>query len=211
MARKRSASGRARAKTIENNMNVQVLSRVNKALRSLEKGGNFGKWKSKELLRFISQTRGLSMKKGKRSKRHKVYLTWNRLLPQDHKLISKKLKEILKSRAFSNIGIKKIKEETRRKLAETLGEELGRKATDTDIERFYDIVNNISKAKQESLLSRVDPSDFHTLVIESIKNRYSEDKFAIELATLANIDDINSLNNMYLRMEARDLYYKYVV
>lgn len=211
MARKRSASGRARARTMENNLNVQVLSRVNKAIRSLEKGGNFGKWKSKELLRFISQTRGLSLKKGKRSKRHKVYLVKSRISPQDHKLISKKLKEILKSRAFSNIGIEKIKVETRQKLAETLGEDLGRKATDEDIERFYDIVNNVSKAKQESLLSRVEPSDFNHLVIESNKYKYSEDKFAIELATIANIDDINSLNNMYLRMEARDLYYKYVV
>ena len=135
MPRKRSVSGRAKARTIQNAIQVQ-MNRLNKRQRSLKRGGNLGKYKSKELLNYVGQTRGIKLTKAKRSGRLRIVFDMVRQPYQQYMEIHKKFTEFLKSRALSNIGIEQIRERTREALKKTLGEEIGRKATDEDVDKF---------------------------------------------------------------------------
>ena len=210
MPRKRSVSGRAKARTIQNAIQVQI-NRLNKRQRSLKRGGNLGKYKSKELLNYVSQTRGVKLVKAKRSGRLRIVFDKVRQPYQQYMGIRKKFAEILKSRAFSNVGIDTIRKETEKELRKTLKENHGGEyVTRDDIDTFYEIAKEISKAKEDSLLSRVNPSAADKLVNLANKENWSADKFAKEISAIANIDDINSMKNITLRREALRLYNKYV-
>lgn len=209
MPRKRSVSGRAKARTIQNAIQVQ-MNRLNKRQRSLKRGGNLGKYKSKELLNYVGQTSGIKLTKAKRSGRLRIVFDMVRQPYQQYMEIRKKFTEFLKSRALSNIGIEQIRERTREALKKTLGEEIGRKATDEDVDKFYEVATQINKASEASLLSRIDPSDFFKLVAEAKEEHWGEDRFARALGSLANIADINDISNLYLRREATELYHRYV-
>lgn len=210
MPRKRSVSGRAKARTIENAIQVQI-NRLNKRQRSLKKRGNLGKYKSKELLNYVSQTRGIKLVKAKRSGILRIALDKTKQTYQQYIGIRKKFAEILKSRAFSNVGIDTIRKETEKELRKTLKENHGGDyVTRDDIDTFYEIAKEISKAKEDSLLSRVNPSAADKLVNLANKENWSADKFAKEISAIANIDDINSMKNITLRREALRLYNKYV-
>lgn len=210
MPRKRSVSGRAKARTIENAIQVQI-NRLNKRQRSLKKRGNLGKYKSKELLNYVSQTRGVKLVKAKRSGVLRIALDKTKQTYQQYMGIRKKFAEILKSRAFSNVGIDTIRKETEKELRKTLRENHGGEyVTRDDIDTFYEIAKEISKAKEDSLLSKVNPSAADKLVNLANKENWSADKFAKEISAIANIDDINSMKNITLRREALRLYNKYV-
>ena len=210
MPRKRSVSGRAKARTIQNAIQVQI-NRLNKRQRSLKRGGNLGKYKSKELLNYVSQTRGVKLVKAKRSGVLRIALDKTKQTYQQYMGIRKKFAEILKSRAFSNVGIDTIRKETEKELRKTLKENHGGDyVTRDDIDTFYEIAKEISKAKEDSLLSRVNPSAADKLVNLANKENWSADKFAKEISAIANIDDINSMKNITLRREALRLYNKYV-
>lgn len=210
MPRKRSVSGRAKARTIQNAIQVQI-NRLNKRQRSLKKRGNLGKYKSKELLNYVSQTRGVKLVKAKRSGVLRIALDKTKQTYQQYMGIRKKFAEILKSRAFSNVGIDTIRKETEKELRKTLRENHGGEyVTRDDIDTFYEIAKEISKAKEDSLLSRVDPSAADKLVNLANKENWSADKFAKEISAIANIDEINSMKNITLRREALRLYNKYV-
>lgn len=210
MPRKRSVSGRAKARTIQNAIQVQI-NRLNKRQRSLKRGGNLGKYKSKELLNYVSQTRGVKLVKAKRSGVLRIALDKTKQTYQQYMGIRKMFAEILKSRAFSNVGIDTIRKETEKELRKTLKENHGGDyVTRDDIDTFYEIAKEISKAKEDSLLSRVNPSAADKLVNLANKENWSADKFAKEISAIANIDDINSMKNITLRREALRLYNKYV-
>lgn len=210
MPRKRSVSGRAKARTIQNAIQVQI-NRLNKRQRSLKKRGNLGKYKSKELLNYVSQTRGVKLVKAKRSGVLRIALDKTKQTYQQYMGIRKKFAEILKSRAFSNVGIDTIRKETEKELRKTLKENHGGDyVSRDDIDTFYEIAKEISKAKEDSLLSRVNPSAADKLVNLANKENWSADKFAKEISAIANIDDINSMKNITLRREALRLYNKYV-
>ena len=210
MPRKRSVSGRAKARTIQNAIQVQI-NHLNKRQRSLKRGGNLGKYKSKELLNYVSQTRGVKLVKAKRSGVLRIALDKTKQTYQQYMGIRKKFAEILKSRAFSNIGIDTIRKETEKELRKTLKENHGGDyITRDDIDTFYEIAKEISKAKEDSLLSKVNPSAADKLVHLANKENWSADKFAKEISAIANIDDINSMKNITLRREALRLYIKYV-
>lgn len=209
MPRKRSVSGRARQKTIQNAIQIQ-MDRLNKKQRSLKKRGNLGKYKSKELLNYVRQTKGIKLAKYKRSGRLRIVFDKVKQPYQQYMEIHKKFREFLKSRALSNIGIENIRKNTRKELKKTLGEEIGRKVTDADVDRFYEIVTQKNKASDESLLSKIDPSDFNKLIIEAKEANWGEDRFARTLGSLSNVADINDISNLYLRREATELYHRYV-
>ena len=210
MPRKRSVSGRAKVRTIQNAIQIQ-MNRLNKRQRSLKRGGNLGKYKSKELLNYVSQTRGVKLVKAKRSGVLRIALDKTKQTYQQYIGIRKKFAEILKSRAFSNVGIDTIRKETEKELRKTLKENHGGDyVTRDDIDTFYEIAKEISKAKEDSLLSRVNPSAADKLVNLANKENWSADKFAKEISAIANIDDINSMKNITLRREALRLYNKYV-
>ena len=203
MPRKRSVSGRARAKTAENALQLQA-EKINKRLRSLEKAGNYGVYKSKELIRFAQSNPYLSIKKSRGSKRHRLVISKIKKTMAETRLIRKKLSNILKSKVFSNVGIKKVRLETIESLKQTLGERRGEEITEADVDRFYEIAEYASKAREGSIMEKIDPSKFEELVAEAKERNLDVDGWVSLLSEYVII------NNDYMRKEAEELYYKYV-
>ena len=200
MPRKKTASGRARVKTATNKIMLQV-NRINKRFKSLEKGKNYGTYKSRDLIEFAKRNPYLSIKRSRGSKRHKLIVqklreaTTNQL-----RLISKKFTEVLQSKVFSNTGIERTRRETRKKVSKTLSERMGREMTKEEVDMFYDI----AQEKQLSILDQMTNSNFWTLVMVAKDMNASVDTW------VSLLKDYATINNEVLREEAKDLYYKYV-
>lgn len=203
MPRKRSVSGRARAKTAENALQLQA-EKINKRLRSLERAGEYGKYKSKELIRFAQTNPYLDIKKTKKSNRHILTIKKVKLPIAEVRLIKKKFTEVLKSKVFSKIGILRARREMRKSLKETLEEQYGKDIYNKDIDMFYDIAEYANETQQESILDKINPSEFFALV-NIAKER------SMSLPSWINmLNDYVQINNDYMRKEAEELYYKYV-
>ena len=201
MPRKKSVSGRARVMTAENRINLQI-DRINRRFKGLEKGGNYGTYKSRELQEFVSRNPFLTIKRSRRSKRHKLMVkNLRRATFGELKLITKKFSEVLKSKVFSNAGIERVRRETRKKVSETLSERMGREMTTEEVDVFYDIAKNKSES---SILDQMTSSQFWTLVMVAKDMSASLDTW------VSLLKDYATINNEYLREEAKDLYYKYV-
>ena len=209
MPRKKSASGRSRVQSAIRVLSLK-LQKVNKRLRSLKRAGNLGSYKSKELLNFVARNRALSIKKGRKGKFLKIILSKVPTTIGVKKEANKKLAEILSSRAFSNIGVEKIRKDTRRKIKQTLKEQNDRAISDSDVDKFIEIAKYLNKAKQDSLKDRIDPSDFFALVSDAKTERWSLNQWINQIGIIANIEDINDINNITMRNEAIDLYNRYV-
>ena len=200
MPRKKSVSGRARVMTAENLINRQV-DRINRRFRGLEKGGNYGTYKSRELQEFVSRNPFLVIKRSRGSKRHKLMvMNLRKATIGQLKLITKKFGEVLKSKVFSNAGVERVRKEIRKKVSETLSERMGREMTKEEVDVFYDIAKN----RENSILDQMSSSEFWTLVMVAKDMNASLDTWVSLLKNYATI------NNEYLREEAKDLYYKYV-
>lgn len=200
MPRKKTVSGRARVMTAENRINRQI-DRINRRFRDLEKGGNYGTYKSRELQEFVSRNPFLVIKRSRGSKRHKLMvMNLRKATAGQLKLITKKFSEVLKSKVFSNAGIERVRRETRKKVSETLSERMGREMTKEEVDVFYDIAKN----KESSILDQMTSSQFWTLVMVAKDMSASLDTW------VSLLKDYATINNEYLREEAKDLYYKYV-
>ena len=212
MPRKKSASGRARGKSPENALLLKI-EKVNARFRSLEKGGNFNTYASKELVRFAQANPYLSVKtskkrsKGGKSRRgrqpqrkHTLVITKGNIPVAQQRLINKKLNEALNSKVFSNIGIERVRKETRRKVKETLELESGEKLTDKDVDLFYDI----AKYKYDDIIEKIGPSEFYQLVQLANKQNYNVDQW-VEL-----LNNYVEINNDVMRKQAEYLYNKFV-
>lgn len=200
MARKRSVSGRSRKSTIQNKIYIQA-SKINRKLRSLKRGGNLGKYTSKELIQFAGNNPYLSVRNTKGSKKPSLLLsnlkkaTFGQLT-----LIQKKFKQIIGSKGFSNAGIKKIREVTRGKVANTLKGIVGRDLSNKDLDLFYEII----KYKSDELIQKIGVSEFYALVMEAKENNSGVEEWS---DTINNYVDIN---NDYMGRTAEYLFYKFV-
>lgn len=199
MPRKKSVSGRSRGVDAVNRIMIQA-ERINKQLRRLEKAGNYGSYKSKELMEFASRNRYVSIKKARGSKRHRLIVKKVRMSIANQRLISKKFDEVLKSKAFYNKGIEEIRRETRKKVTKTLSEEMGRELSEEEVDTFYEI----AKYKETEILNKINPSEFYQLVMEAKEKNYGVDEW-INL-----LNNYVEINNEYIRKSAEKLYNKYV-
>ena len=203
MPRKKSVSGRARG---FNSVNAIILQaeKINRQIRRLEDADRFGTYKSRELNEFISRRPALKLVKSKRSKRHRVVIDTEKLTIPEQRLIHKKFESISKSQAFSPIGINRIERKIRRKIRKTLSEELGRKIGQKELEKFYDILKYKEQADQSSILDKIDPSTFWTLVNAAVSEKQSVTSW------VSMLENYVEINNDYMREEAKELYNKYV-
>lgn len=212
MPRKKSASGRARGKSPENALLLKI-EKVNARFRSLEKGGNFNTYASKELVRFAQANPYLSVKTSKKrakggksrrsrqpQRRHTLVITKGNIPVAQQRLINKKLNEALNSKVFSNVGIERVRKETRRKVKETLELESGEKLTDKDVDLFYDI----AKYKYDDIIEKIGPSEFYQLVQLATKQNYNVEQW-VEL-----LNNYVEINNEVMRKQAEYLYNKFV-
>ena len=203
MPRKKSVSGRAKPKTVENTLRLQA-ERINKRLRSLEKAGEYGSRYTRELIRFAQSNPFITIKKGKRSKRHRVVISKSKKPIAQLRLIRKKFSEILKSKVFSKIGINRARQSQRKSLRETFEEQYGKEFTNEDLDKFYELTEYAKQTQQESILDKIPPSEFFALVQVAKERSMS----APSWANLLN--DYVQINNDYMRAEAEDLYNRYV-
>ena len=205
MPRKKSVSGRARGKSTESALLIKI-GKVNARFRSLEKGGNYDTYASKELIRFAQSNPYLVLKtskkkKGKkRQRRHTLQLVRGNIPVAQQRLINKKLNKALSSQVFSNVGIERVRKETRRKVKETLELESGEELTEKDVDLFYDI----AKYKYEDIIEKIGPSEFYQLVQVAAKNNYSVDQW-VDL-----LNNYVEINNDVMRKQAEYLYNKFV-
>lgn len=201
MARKRSTGGRSRStSTVRSNIYIQA-DKINRRIRSLHKKGNFGHYKSKDLISFVRGNDYLSLRSTSRRKIPKIKVgnlikaTMGQL-----RLISKKFREVINAKSFSNVGIEDIRNKTRIKVKTTLEGIADKELTDEDIDKFYDII----EYKQSSILDQIPPSQFYALVSQAITQKLSLNGWISLLNNYAQI------NNEYIRKEAEELYYKFV-
>lgn len=204
MPRKKSVSGRARVQTNEQALRLKV-KKINARFRSLEKSGNYNTYASKELVRFAQANPYIVLKtskkkrKGKRQKRHTIYIKSNIPVAQQ-RLINKKFNEALSSKVFSNVGIARVRKETRRKVKETLELESGEELTEDDVDLFYDI----AKYKYDDIIEKIGPSEFYQLVQVASKQSYNVDQW-VDL-----LNNYVEINNDVMRKQAEYLYNKFV-
>ena len=203
MPRKKSVSGRAKAKTVENTLKLQA-EKINKRLRSLEKAGEYGSRYTRDLIRFAQSNPFITIKKGKKSKRHRIVVSTAKMPIAQLRLIRKKFKEVLRSKVFSRIGIIRARKEQRKSLRETLEEQYGKDFTNEDLDKFYELTEYAKQTQQESILDKIPPSEFFALVQVA-----SERNMSVS-AWINLLNNYVQINNDYMRKEAEELYYKYV-
>ena len=201
MARKRSASGRSRGVSAVQRLFIQA-EKINKRIKALEKADLYGTYKSKELQQFAKETSGVKISTS-RSGKHKISVSSN-LRPQQIRLITKKFGEFLSSPYSTPVGITKARASMRKKLTQTLSEQLGKKVSDKDVDKFLDIAKYAERVRQASILEYIDPSEFMAIV------SYAKDKSMNQDAWVSLLNQYVNINNQTMREEAQYLYEKYV-
>lgn len=201
MARKKSVSGRSRGVSAVNRLFIQA-EKVNKKIKALEKAGLYGVYKTKQLQEFASRTEGIQIKRSVSGK-HTVSVSKTITIPQ-YRLINKKLQEFLDSKLSTPSGIRKARQNMRKKIAKTLEGATGREMSDADVDKFLDIAKYSERVRQASILEFIDPSEFMVLVEQARSDSLSVDGWVNLLNNYVQI------NNEYMRKEAEELYYKYV-
>ena len=201
MARKRSASGRSRGVSAVQRLFIQA-EKINKRIKALEKADLYGTYKSRELQQFAKETAGVKISTS-RSGKHKISVSSN-LRPQQIRLITKKFGEFLSSPYSTPVGITKARASMRKKLTQTLSEQLGKKVSDKDVDKFLDIAKYAERVRQASILEYIDPSEFMAIV------SYAKDKSMSQDAWVSLLNQYVTINNETMREEAKYLYDKYV-
>lgn len=186
MARRRSPSGRARPKTLENQLYI-TASKVNKRLNRLDKGNVYGRYSSRKLLQFVNAEKNiLYSRKGK----NKIKIrNMGKLTDSEKRLYQKQMERFLKSPTSSVQGVQKVKEDAMRKVKSTLSAETGVKLTDDDIEDFYNLINNNDDYKY--LADQIPPSELYILMQHVKQNDGTADDF---ISLLENYITVNNKN-----------------
>lgn len=201
MARKRSASGRSRGVSAVQRLFIQA-EKINKRIKALEKADLYGTYKSRELQQFAKETAGVTIKIS-RSGKHTITVSGN-LRPQQIRLITKKFNEFLSSPYSTPVGINRARASMRKKLTQTLSEQLGKDITDKDVDKFLDIAKYAERVRQASILEYIDPSEFMAIV------SYAKDRGMSQDAWVSLLNQYVTINNETMREEAKYLFNKYV-
>lgn len=201
MARKRSASGRSRGVSAVQRLFIQA-EKINKRIKALEKADLYGTYKSRELQQFAKETAGVTIKIS-RSGKHTITISGN-LRPQQIRLITKKFNEFLTSPYSTPVGINRARASMRKKLTQTLSEQLGKDITDKDVDKFLDIAKYAERVRQASILEYIDPSEFMAIV------SYAKDRGMSQEAWVSLLNQYVTINNETMREEAKYLFNKYV-
>lgn len=204
MARKKSVSGRSRGVTAVNRLFLEA-ERVNKILRALEKAGMYGVYASKRLEADVSDTYGISIHRSK-SGRHTIKVS-KKLTTQQYRAVDVALKKFLSSKVATPTQITRVRKKTREKIKQTLSEQVGREASDEDVDKFFEINEYAKQARQDTIFNYINPSDFRRLASEGKERGLTGDNFFKELIVPYIPEDV--VNNKYIRDECIYLYNKY--
>ena len=201
MPRKKSVSGRARVKTEESRLRLQV-AKLNKRIRSLERSGYYGKYSGKSLIEFADRNRYLRIKRAKGSRRHRLLLRKLREATiGELKEIHKTFRHFLGAKTLTTVGIEKVKTEATRKAKETLSGARGKPVTDKDLEVLYEV----SKYSSDEIIQMIGPSEFTIMVYEARDYNYGLDRW-IQMIMEHGVNT----NNDYTKEQCKYLYNKFV-
>ena len=200
MPRKR-ISGRSRRADITSNIYVQA-EKINRRIRSLEKGGNYGKYKGKELIQFAKNYSSyLSLRKGRGSKRARLRIkNLKEATMGQLRVITKKFRETIKAKGFSNIGIKDIRAKTREEVKKTLSGATSKDLTDKEVDLFFEII----KYKTDEIISKIGPSQFYVITMQAIDENADLNRWYSLLSSYITI------NNKEIQKACEYLYNKFV-
>lgn len=197
MPRKRASKGRARQVTPKSKLLLEI-ERANRKLRSLEKGGEYGKFASKKLLRLVANSESFSYKRGRRNKiqlRSGVKIETPNL-----RIYFKKFGEFLKSATSSVLGIRRARSQAEKKLKRTLGGLLDRKVTNEDIDEFYELLED---KDFKYIADKIGDSDAYVLVEKAKQKGLSKEEFTQQF------EQFMSTNNAEFQIKARRLFNKF--
>lgn len=207
MARKKSASGRARGLTIKSRITrspierrlISAMEKSNKALAILEKKRLIGTYASRRLFERISTNVFRYNPKSKFKFHFKK--DPSQMTTQEQLQHLKTFEAFLKSPTSTLMGIEMAKKVTKEQVKKSLGEIAEKQLTDEDVEEFFDMQYN---EDYNYFMNFIKDSDLYALVMEAKEQYYSEDRF------IKSFEQFITINNQDTREKAKKLYAKYV-
>lgn len=199
MARKRTPSGRARPKTIENQL-LLTVNKVNKRLNRLDNANVYGRYSSRKILELANASKNILYS---RKRRNKIKISnLGKLTSSEMRLYTKQMEKFLKSPTSTVSGVKRAKANIIKKVKTTLSSETGVELSEDDVEDFYNLVNKNDDFKY--LADRIPPSQVYVLMQHTKQGDGDSDDF-INL-----LEDYLTVNNKNVRTKATRLYNKFV-
>lgn len=120
----------------------EMVEKVNKRLRNLERGGNYNSYASKKLFtRLDAKSMGVLQKTRKGKHITSVKLT-KQLTNTDLHAIQKASKQFLSSATSSSRGIENVSNRTKESMYKTLKIDPNMKITKEDVETYYEMLGN---------------------------------------------------------------------
>ena len=197
MPRKRTSRGRARQVTPKSKLLLEI-EKANRRLRSLERGGEFGKYASKDLLRLVSQDKSFSYKRGRRNKIQLV--RGKKLSTPQFRVYFKRFSKFLQSATSTVFGIKRARSKAEKKLKKTLGGLLDRKVTNEDIDEFYELLED---EDFKYIADKIGDSDAYVLVEKAKEKGLTKEEFTKQF------NQFMTTNNAEFQIKVRRLFNKF--
>ena len=198
MARKRSVSGRARPKTLENKLRITV-QKVNKKLNKLDQGKVYGRYASKQILRLASTDKNILYS---RKRRNKLIISTKGLTQSELRLYQKQMESFLKSKTSTVSGIKQARANVIEKVRKSLSGMTDLDLTDNDIEDFFELTSKDKDFKY--LADRMDPSKLYILMQHTKEAEGNSENF------ITLLESYMTVNNQNVRNKATRLYNKFI-
>lgn len=136
MARKRPLTKRSKIYS----QTRELIMKVNKRIRSLEKGGNYNSWASKRLFERLDSSNLKVLNKARN--KHILSIKINKNLSETQLIaIQKASVNFLRSETSSNRGIKNVEDSTKESMYKTLKNK-NENISKQDIEDYYDMLSD---------------------------------------------------------------------
>lgn len=198
MARKRSASGRARPKTLENTLRITV-EKVNRRLNKLDQGKVYGRYASKKILRLANADKNILYS---RKRRNKITISTKGLTQSELRIYQKQMESFLRSNTSSVRGVKQTQANVIEKVRKSLSGMTDLELTNDDVEDFFYLTSKDNDFKY--LADRMDPSKLYILMQHTKEGDGTGENF------ISMLENYMTVNNQNVRKKATRLYNKFV-
>lgn len=180
----------------------QMVDKVNKRLRNLERGDNYYSYSSKKLFNRLD-TKNLNVLQKTRKSKHitSVKLT-NQLTNTDLHAIQKASRQFLVSATSTSRGIEKVAEQTKKTMYETLKIAPDSKISKEDVETYYEMLGNNDF---DYFNDKIGASAMWSLMEDAKEMNLSENEF------ISLLNKYITINDEDVRNKAIRLYNKYVI
>jgi hypothetical protein len=179
----------------------EMVNKVNKRLRSLEKSGNYNSYASKKLFNRLD-TKSINVLNKARNKKILSVKVTRGLTNTQLKAIQKASSQFLRSKTSTAKGIERTREQTKKSMLESLKTTMDSDITKDDIDDYYDM---LSDRDFWYFADKLGASTLWQIIDEAKEKNMSESQFISTLELYITIPDED------IRNKAIRLYNKYVV